>query len=106
MKKTLPKNTIQSIPQCIRIVKDNRLMNVFKITLAIVGTQYLIWRDDEKNNITFNKIIEKIIVYPGKYRNPYEFINWLLVWKSEINNYPGKYKEEYKIALTKIKTTM
>lgn len=106
MKITLAKNTILSIPQCIRIVKDNGLMNVFKITLAVVGTQFLLWRDDEKNNLTFNKIIEKLIVYPGNYRNTHEFINWLLIWKSEINNYPEKYKKEYKIALTKIKTTM
>ncbi len=103
---------ITDLKECMRIVKENKLMNTFKMTLVIVGTQYLDWRrlDGTPIEITLEKIINRLIIPPpgesAPYREKRRFLEWLKIWRYEFNRTPEICKQQYLDGLKMIRTTL
>jgi hypothetical protein len=99
---------ITTIPQCLRIVKEAKLMNTFRMTIVMLGGAYLLWGENEKDDVTLERILGKIVI-PNEdrpnpvYRYKHDFLEWLTRWQRDINQNPKHYKELYLACTKRIK---
>jgi hypothetical protein len=99
---------ITTIPQCLRIVKEANLMNTFRMVIVMLGGAYLLWGENEKDDVTLERIMGKIVIPNNDRPNPrykykHDFLEWLTRWQHDINQNPKHYKELYLACTKRIK---